>query len=208
MRHVVLVAALLTGTALVGAAGAEDPGALVKPLAGMRIAMLTGEGFQDAEAMMPLAFLTNRGATVTVIGAETGEVRAYSSEATLLIEKTVADVSPADFDALVLPGGMAPATIREHQGAVDFVREICEAGKPVAAICHGPQILISAGVVEDVKMTCYANVAEELKEAGANYEDKPVVRDGNLVTSRQPGDIPAWLDAMEDLFIEARGEKT
>jgi protease I len=205
MRMVTLTVAVLAAMSIAQAVGAQE--AVEKPLEGMKIALLTGEGFQDAEAMMPLAFLTNRGATVTVIGTETGEVGSSNGDVTLLIEKAVADVSPGDFDALVLPGGQAPEKIRANEVAVGFVRDFYASGKPVAAICHGPQLLISAGVVEGVTMTCYADVAEELQDAGANYQDQPVVRDKNLITSRNPDDIPAWLSAMEELFVEAKGAK-
>ena len=175
-----------------------------RPLASLRVALVTGEGFQDAEAMMPLAYLTNRGAEVTVIGRRVGEVKAYNSSIRLMVHKAAGKVAAGDFDALVLPGGQAPARIREDQAVVDFVREMYASGKPVAAICHGPQVLVTAGVVEDRTMTCYADVAEELRAAGATYKDEAVVRDGHLVTSRLPKDIPEWLAAMESLFAEHR----
>mgnify|MGYP006294309827 CR=1 FL=1 len=201
------VAALVAGLVLapLGAAAddhdEDDMDEAGLPLAGMKVAMLTGEGFQSQEAMMPVAFLTNRGAEVTVIGTEVGEVKAYDADVHLLIQAAVDDVDSEDFHALVLPGGSAPEKIREDDDIVEFAAEMYEDGKPVAAICHGPQVLITAGVVEDKQMTCYSGVVEELKAAGADYLDAEVVRDANLITSRLPKDIPAWLSAMEELFL-------
>lgn len=173
-----------------------------RALASLRVALVTGEGFQDAEAMMPLAYLTNRGAEVTVVGRRVGKVKAYNSSVGLIVHAAAGKVTADDFDALVLPGGKAPARIRKDKAVVGLVREMYESGKPVAAICHGPQVLVTAGVVEDRTMTCYAGVAEELHAAGATYKDKAVVRDGRLITSRLPKDIPEWLAAMERLFAE------
>ncbi|MBS3733456.1 MAG: DJ-1/PfpI/YhbO family deglycase/protease [Phycisphaerae bacterium] len=172
------------------------------PFEDLHVALVTGEGFQSAEAMMPLAFLTNRGAKVTVVGVEPGKVKAYDNDVHLLVHVAAREADADEFDALVLPGGHAPSVIRGNEAVVDFVRRMYEAGKPVAAICHGPQVLITAGVVADRTMTCYADVAEELTAAGATYEDKPVVRDGDMITSRLPKDIPQWLAAMETLFAE------
>ena len=172
------------------------------PFDGLRVAVLTGEGFQSEEAMMPIAFLVNRGAEVTVIGVERGKVRAYDKDLHLIVHKAIGQVAPDDFDALVIPGGKAPARIRKNKDVVDFARTVFESGKPVAAICHGPQVLVTAGVIEDRTMTCYADVAGELRKAGATYKDKPVIRDGNLVTSRLPKDIPEWLAAFEELLKE------
>jgi len=173
------------------------------PLENVRVALVTGEGFQDEEALMPLAFLENHGAEVTVIGPERGEVKAYNRDVHLLIEADAGEVSAENFDALVLPGGKAPAKIREKPEVVALVSEIFQAGKPVAAICHGPQVLIKAGVVDGKSMTAYEGVANELRAAGAYYKDEAVVRDGNLVTSRLPKDIPQWLSAMQEMFMDA-----
>lgn len=207
MAGAVLVIATMLGSAAEhkGEDGKAGPlrKAAAPPLKGMTVAMLTGEGFQSQEALMPLAYLTNRGAEVTVIGIEPGEVKAYNSDITLLIEKAVTDVKPGDFDAMVLPGGYAPSVIRKNEDIVAFARKFYTSGKPVAAICHGPQVLITADVVEGKTMTCYQDVTDELKAAGATFEDKPVVRDENLVTSRNPDDIPAWLGAIGQMVMQA-----
>lgn len=172
------------------------------PFKGVRVAVLTGEGFQDAEALMPMAFLANRGAKVTVLGPERAKVKAYNSDILLMIHKAVADVAAQDFDLLVLPGGTAPDTIRASADVLKFTQEFFELGRPVAAICHGPQVLVAAGVVEGRKMTCYPGIADELREAAADYQDKEVVRDGRLITSRVPQDIPAWLSAIESMMAD------
>jgi len=178
-----------------------------QPLEGLRVAIVTGEGFQDQEALMPLAFLENRGAEVTVVGPETGEVKAYNSDIRLIVQANAADVSADDFDALVLPGGKAPASIRENARVVALVRGMFKAGKPVAAICHGPQVLVTADVLDGRTMTAFSGVAEELRSAGATYKDQPMIQDQNLVTSRLPKDIPEWLAAIEQLFGKAAATK-
>jgi protease I len=172
------------------------------PFKGTKVAVLTGEGFQDAEAMMPMAYLANRGAEITVIGTETGLVKAYNSDIEICIQKAVGDVSAGDFDVLVLPGGKAPDEIRKDEAVLEFTREFWKLGRPVAAICHGPQVLVTAGVIEGKEMTAVSGIADELREAGAEYKDEPVVRDGHLITSRVPKDIPVWLSTIEKVMKE------
>lgn len=173
------------------------------PLEGVRVVLLTGDGFQDQEALMPLAFLVNQGAEVTVVGPQRGTVKAYNSDVRLIIQAAAADVAAEDFDALVLPGGTAPAEIRQDQHVVRLAREMFEAGKPVAAICHGPQVLVSADVLEQRTLTAYSGVADEVREAGATFKDEAVVCDQNLITSRLPKDIPDWLAAIKEQFAAA-----
>ncbi len=202
MRTIAMTSLLALAMLTAWASAQQQEQAPPKPLAGMRVAMVTGEGFQSAEALMPLAYLTNRGAEVTLIGPQTGMVKAYDNDIQLHIEKSSGEVEASQFDALVLPGGRAPEAIRQDPATVELVRQMHQAGKPVAAICHGPQLLITAGVVEGKTMACYSGVAEELQAAGATYKDQAVVREQNLVTSRVPKDIPDWLAATETLFKE------
>lgn len=173
-------------------------------LLGQRVAVMVGEGLHDMETLAPIAYLTNRGARVTVIGIEPGLVKAYNSDIKIRVEQAVSRVNPQQFDALVLPGGQGPAKLREDDGAVRFARAFFESGKPVAAICHGPQVLVTAGVLEGKSATCIAAISSELEEAGANYDDKPVIVDGNLITSRLPEDIPAFVKALEEQMIDYR----
>jgi len=163
----------------------------------IHIAVLTGEGFHDGEAYMPMGFLVNQGARVTVIGPEAGTVTAYNSDFSIDIEKSVADVSVDDFDALILPGGRAPAMLRENEKVISFARDFFNSGKTVAAICHGPQVLITAGVMDGIDATGFGGIEEELVEAGAIYHDEEVVIHDNLITSRTPPDLFAFSKAIK-----------
>lgn len=165
-------------------------------LSGKRLAVLIAEGFHDGETLKPKAFLEEHGARVVVLGPAVGEVKAYNSEQMVTIEKAVSEARVDDFDALILPGGKGPAVLRENEAAVNFARDFLNSGKPVAAICHGPQVLITAGVIKDRTLTCASSVAEEIREAGGEYRDEMVVVDGNLITSRGPRDIPAFNEAI------------
>jgi len=170
----------------------EDTGAVEK----VQVAVMVTEGFHDAEAYMPLGYLTNRGAEVTVIGPLAGIVKAYNSDFEIVIEKAVTEVSVDDFDALVLPGGKAPAALREDAAVVDFARRFFESGKVTAAICHGPQLLITAGVMTGKKSSGTGSIREELEAVGATYLDEELVIDGNLITSRVPSDLNAFSGAI------------
>ena len=172
------------------------------PLRGKHIAFLVGEGVQDAEALVPLGYVVNRGAKVTVIGAAPGFVKAYNSDIRVYVDKAIGDVSAEDFDGLVIPGGRSPDNLRQHEAIVQFARKLTEAGKPVAAICHGPQVLVTAGVLEGKDATCFAGMADELREAGANYTDAPMIRDENIITSRLPKDLPDFCAAFEKALLE------
>jgi len=173
-------------------------------LKGMRVAVLTGEGLHDMETLAPMAYLSNRGAKVTVIGIERGVVDAYNSDIKVRIERSVDEVEVGDFDALVLPGGQAPDNIRQHEGVVRFAGDFFRTGKPVAAICHGPQVLVTAGVLDGFETTCISSIADEVEDAGARYKDEEVVRDRNLITSRLPDDIPAFVAMIEEVMVESR----
>lgn len=154
-----------------------------------RVALLVAEGFHDGEAFMPMAYLVNKGYDVTVIGPRVGAVKAYNSDFTIHIEQSVSEVDPHEFEALVLPGGQGPAVLREDEKVIDFVRGFWETGKVTAAICHGPQVLITAGVMDGKTSTGIGGIQEELEEAGVHYLDESVVIDGNLITSRFPDDL-------------------
>ncbi|MGC9453992.1 MAG: type 1 glutamine amidotransferase domain-containing protein [Phycisphaerae bacterium] len=181
---------------------ADDLAGMLQPLAGKRVAMLLTEGFQDAEAMSPMEYLGGLGAEVTVVGPVVGSVTAYNSDEQIEVETAVADVSVDDFDALVIPGGHSPENLREHEAAVSFAGEFFRSGKPVAAICHGPQVLVTAGVLEGATVTAYSGIEDELTEAGAEYVDEPVVEYENLITSRLPGDLPQFNAAIADALQE------
>ncbi|MCF8217850.1 MAG: type 1 glutamine amidotransferase [Bacteroidales bacterium] len=161
-----------------------------------KVAVITGEGFQDAEAFMPIGYLANRGIDACVIGSETGKVTSYNSDFTIKIHKAIDEVSIDDYRALIIPGGKAPESLRKDEAIVKFAKEFLESGKPVAAICHGPQILITAGVMEGKTATAYKTVESEMKEAGVDFKDEALVVDDNLITSRNPGDLDRFAEAI------------
>ena len=198
MFSVLGIAVLLTGCPGV----VEEVTEIIDPLARPNVAVLVTEGFHDGEAYMPMGYLTNQGMDITVIGPETGVVKAYNSDFTIAVEKAVADVSVDDFDALLLPGGRAPAALREIPEVVEFAREFFETGKPVAAICHGPQVLVTAGVLEGRTCTAVGGIRGEIEDAGATYVDEAVVVDGNLITSRTPPDLAVFSKALGEAINE------
>jgi protease I len=167
------------------------------PLSGKRIAMLVEEEFEDLELTGPVDALRAAGATVTIVGPTAGATfRGKRGESTVTSDLAAGAARMKDFDALVIPGGHAPDKMRMRHAMVDLTREAMEAGKPVAAICHGPQLLISANAVRGRTLTCWPSIAIDVKNAGGLYVDKPVVEDGNLITSRKPDDVPAFSEAI------------
>jgi protease I len=169
-----------------------------KQLDGKRIAMLATDGFEQVELTEPKKNLEKAGAKVTILSvAKTPkEIKGWDMTdwgKKVKVDALVAAADPAEFDALVLPGGQInPDKLRMDQDAVSFVRRFAETGKTVAAICHGPWMLIEAGVVRGKTMTSWPSVHTDLKNAGANWVDKEVVEDGQFITSRKPDDIPAF----------------
>ncbi|MBX6755323.1 type 1 glutamine amidotransferase domain-containing protein [Thermorudis peleae] len=164
-------------------------------LTGKRIAMIVANNFEDVEATDPKSYLEQHGATVVVIGLNREPITGKKG-AVLQPDKTIDEVSVDDFDALVIPGGGSPENLRIDDRAVAFARQFVESGKLVAAICHGPQLLISAGVLRGRTVTCVNKIRDDVKNAGANYVDQPVVIDGNLITSRVPADLPQFDEAI------------
>lgn len=158
----------------------------------MKILILSADRFEDTELTVPLARLREAGMHVDVGSFTVGTIYGKHGER-VHANRSFADIDPEEYDALLLPGGKAPALLRRNTHVLALVRHFFEADKPVAAICHGPQILISAGVLAGRAVTAYRGVAHELIKAGAHYRDAEVVVDGNLVTSRTPADLPAFL---------------
>lgn len=161
-----------------------------------KIAVLAADGYEQSELESPVAALEKAGAEIEIISLKSGEIKAMKDHEwsnSVKVDQTVSDAKASDYDALLLPGGVLnPDAVRSDEQAISFVKEFFEADKPVAAICHGPQILITAEAVQGKKMTSYPAVAIDLKNAGAEWVDEEVVTDGNLTTSRKPDDLPAF----------------
>ena len=174
-------------------------------LKGKRVAILVEDGFEDRELTGPLEALREAGATVTLVGPTAGaEFKGKRGLATVKTDVAAGAARMRDFDALVIPGGHAPDKMRMRHAMVDLVRDAMDAGKPVAAICHGLWPLIDAGVVRDRTVTSWPSLKTDLSNAGAHWVDQEVVTDNGLVTSRKPDDIPAFNRKMIEEFAEGR----
>ncbi len=165
------------------------------------IAVIITDLFEDSEYTEPAAAFENAGYDLVTVGLEAGmTVRGKRGGAETTIDKAVADAAVDDFDALLIPGGYSPDKLRVDDDAVAFVREFVISSKPVFAICHAPQLLITAQVLEGRTITGYRSIVQDIKNAGASYVDEEVVVDDNLVSSRHPGDLPAFIDAALELL--------
>lgn len=161
----------------------------------MKALIVSAGNFEDSELLVPYYRLREEQITVDISSLDRGNIKGKHGYE-VQVDKTLDEVIPDEYAILVLPGGKAPEAIRREPAALDICRHFFAHNKPVAAICHGPQTLISAGLLKGRRATCYQSVAGEMKEAGALYEDSEVVVDGNLITSRQPSDIPAFMREM------------
>lgn len=160
----------------------------------MKIACLLGPDFEDSEFQQPYDEFKKAGHEVVVIGLKAGEeLHGKKGKVSFKTEKGIEEVKPDQFDALLIPGGGSPDKLRAHDSMVDFTRAFCKSGKPIFAICHGPQLILSADCHRDYKMTAWKTVLGDLQKAGTNVVDQEVVVDKNLVTSRKPDDIPAFI---------------
>ena len=170
-------------------------------LEGKRIAILVEEGFEDSELTEPLRAMKEAGARVRVVGS--GSKESYGGKrgvATIRPDTTADKVSADDFDAIIVPGGYAPDRMRLYQPMIDLVRDAFNSGKLIGAICHGPQLLISADVLRGRRVTSWPSVAVDVRNAGAEWVNEAVVQDGNLVTSRRPSDLPRFNKTIIDLL--------
>lgn len=175
-------------------------------LSNRTIAVLSENGFEESELTDPVKRLKEEGAIVHIISSESGKIKAWKDgdwSIEVDVDKTISEVNAEDYNGLVLPGGLInPDKLRVSEDALTFVKAFFDAGKPVAAICHGPQTLINARVVEGRKMTSVKNIAQDLINAGADWSDEEVVVDQGLVTSRTPEDLPAFNDKIVEEFAE------
>ena len=179
----------------------------MKPLNGKKVAILVADGFEQVELTEPRKALDEAGAKTSIVSPSKGKVKGWQHTEwgdEMPVDVPLGQAKAEDFDALLLPGGvMNPDHLRRDPQVQRFVKAFFDAGKPVAAICHGPWTLIDAGVAKGRKMTSYETIQMDLKNAGVNWVDQEVVVDGNLVTSRKPDDIPAFNKAIVEVFAGA-----
>jgi protease I len=175
-------------------------------LNGKKVAILSENGFEEIELTSPKKALEDAGATVHIVSPQKGKLKGWNHDhwsIELPVDKNISDVKADDYDALMLPGGVLnPDKLRRNKEAVEFAKDFLEAGKPVAAICHGPQLLIETGLLENRDMTSYPSVQTDLKNAGANWHDREVIVDNGLVTSRSPKDLEAFNQKMIEEIAE------
>ena len=171
----------------------------------MKALIISTDNFEDTELLVPLYRLQEEGVEVDIASLRSGTIKGKHGYE-VGVTKTLDDIVPDDYALLVLPGGKAPETVRKQPKAVAIAQQFFRKNKPVAAICHGPQTLITAGLLKGRRATCYRTVADELKAAGALYEDIEVATDGNLVTSRQPSDLPAFMRETMKMIKEKEDE--
>ena len=172
-------------------------------LNGKKVAIIATDHFEEAELVEPRDALTKAGAEVKIYSTGTDPIQAVEGDTEptqkVDVDGTFDDLDVATIDALVVPGGTINAdTIRTDEKARAIVRAVSEAGKPLAVICHGPWLLVSAGLAKGKRLTSYASLADDVRNAGGEWVDEQVVVDGNLITSRNPDDLPAFIKALED----------
>lgn len=162
-----------------------------------KVAVVVTDLFEDSELESPMKALKDAGHTATLIDMESGKTIKGKKGMTAQIDKSIDEVSPEDFDALLIPGGYSPDSLRKHDSMLKFTKAFSDDKKPIFAICHGPQLLINAEVIEGKAVTSAPQVAIDLKNAGAKWEDSEVVKcDTGLISSRKPDDLPAFNKAM------------
>jgi protease I len=172
-------------------------------IADARILIIATDGYEDSELLEPRRILKDRGADVTVASLERGQIKG-DKEASVEVDRLVSEIDEGDYDALVLPGGTKnPDKLRMDERVVATIRAFAEAGKPVAAICHGPWLLAEADLVRGRTVTSWPSIRTDLRNAGAHVIDQEVAIDGNIVTSRKPEDIPAFTEAVIMLYEKA-----
>jgi protease I len=175
-----------------------------KKLEGRRVAILAADGFEKLELTIPMRALRAEGAHVEVISLRRGKIGGVHMNipgGRVRVDRTIEEANPADFDALFIPGGfISPDFLRQSEPVREFVRAMDRAGKPIASICHGPWVLASSGVLQERHVASWPGIRDDVINAGGTWRDEPVVRDGNLVTSRGPQDIPAFTAAIIDQF--------
>jgi protease I len=181
-------------------------------LTGLRVAVLATDGFEESELTEPVKALKEAGAEVTIVSPRSGQIQGVQHDIDktikVKVDRTLQEVSANEFDAVHLPGGTLNADAMRMVPEVQaFLREMQEAGKPISVICHGPWELVSAGLVRGRTLTSYYTIQDDVRNAGGKWLDQEVVEDDNWVSSRQPGDLPAFNRAMIHLFSHSLAAK-
>lgn len=175
-------------------------------LNGKMVAILTENGFEEVELTSPKKALEEAGATIHIVSPQKEKVKGWNHDhwtIELPVDKNISDAKPEDYDALVIPGGVInPDKLRRNKEAIEFAKDFLETGKPVAAICHGPQLLIETGLLEGRDMTSFFSVKTDIENAGAHWHDRDVIVDNGLVTSRSPEDLDAFNKKMIEEIAE------
>jgi protease I len=184
---------------------------MASELKGKKIAILATDGFEEVELTEPRKALDQAGAETFVISPKSGEIKGWNHAEwgnTVKVDRTLDHAKAVEFDALLLPGGVInPDRLRMEPSAVNFVHEFVTSGKPVAAICHGPWMLVETGAVKGKTVTSWPSLKTDIKNAGGNWVDKEVARDGQFITSRKPDDIPAFNRAVIELVSQSSGRR-
>ena len=180
--------------------------AITEPLSSRRILILAADGFEQSELEVPLERLQDAGADIDIASIEMGNITGWDKDDwgdEIEVDLKISDVQIDNYDALVLPGGQInPDLLRVNEDAVALIRDFAATGKPVAAICHAPWLLIEAGLARGRRLTSYKSIRTDVANAGATVVDEAVVVDGNIITSRCPDDLPAFCDAITDALLE------
>jgi protease I len=181
-----------------------------KQLHGMKVAILATDGVEQVELLKPRQALKDAGAETKVVSLKSGKIKGWNHTdwgEEIPVDVELANANPQDFDALLLPGGVQnPDKLRTEPKAVQFVKSFFQSGKPVAAICHAPWMILEAGEAKGLKITSWPSLKTDLKNAGAEWVDEEMVRDKNVVSSRKPDDIPTFNRGMIELFAQAKGK--
>ncbi|QWX83854.1 type 1 glutamine amidotransferase [Cellulophaga sp. HaHaR_3_176] len=176
-----------------------------------KVAILATDGFEKSELFEPLEALKKEGAEVDIISIKKGDIKSWDQTdwgKSIAVNFDLNEVNESDYSSLVLPGGVInPDTLRTNEDALDFIRAFFKSGKPVAAICHAPWLLVSAGVIENREVTSYKSIKDDILNAGGTWMDEEVVVDSGLVTSRNPGDLPAFIEKMIEEIKEGKHKK-